>query len=165
MATSFITYTKRGVAESSNLLATVAGHIENVLVEADNGIDNGSFISLGDFVSGDVWKAKAPAAGEDIYLVLSVPLIYEDYTSKMQEESNFFNGKGEVARAYQLFKRDKFALSAECFAANAEPAVGKYLTFSGFKAGVAASAPQSGPVMKIYDVATNGNFRVVVESL
>ena len=161
MATNFLNYVKHGVAESSDLLATTAGHIENVLVEEANGIDNGSFVTLG----ADVWKAAAPTAGATVYLVLTPPSIYEDYTRKMQDESNFFNGKNEIARAYQLFKRDKFALSDECFAANAEPAVGKYLTITGFKAGVAASAPNSGLVAKIYDQATNGNWRIVVEDI
>ena len=56
-------------------------------------------------------------------LVLSVPLIYEEYTTRMQEESNFYNAKGDLLRVYQLYVGDVFTLSAEGF--DGTPEVGK----------------------------------------
>lgn len=168
MATGFTKYwaksEKHGVAEVSDMLATTAGHIENVRVAED--IDNGSFVSLDTFEAGDVWKAKKPATAEAIYLIASSEDIHEDFSPKARAVENFYNEKGDVARAYQLFARDKFALSKEAFADGASPAVGKYLDFSkGYKAAIAAEAPAAGPVAKIYDVAPTGVFRVVVEKI
>lgn len=168
MATGFTKYwakpEKHGVAEVSDMLATTAGHIENVRVSED--VDDGSFVSIDAFEAGDVWTAKKPATAEAIYLIASSEDIYEDFSAKARSVENFYNAKGDVARGYQLFARDKFALSKEAFADGAEPAVGKYLDFSkGYKAAIAAEAPIAGPVAKIYDVASNGNYRVVVEKI
>lgn len=168
MATGFTRYwaepEKHGVAEVSDMLATTAGHIENVRAAED--IDNGSFISIAGFEAGDVWTMKKPVTTEAIYLVASSEDTKEDFFPKARAVENFYNAKGEVVRAYQLFARDKFALSKEAFADGAEPAVGKYLDFSkGYKAAIAAEAPTAGPVAKIYDIATNGRFRIVVEKI
>lgn len=166
MATNILNYVKHGVAESSDLLASFGGsHLLNGI--ADVNIDNGSFCTVGDFVegSGDAWKIEKPATTGELFLVLSSPLIYEDFTQQAQEESNFFNAANEPARLYQLKVRDKFALSKEAFADGAEPAVGKYLTFADYKAGVTDTKPESGHVLKIYDIATDGLYRVVVEAL
>lgn len=171
MATSIYKFTpKHGVAESSDLKATLAGHIFNMRAAED--IDNGSFAALGDFegttatsYGADVWAAKKPAKADKVFLILSSPLIYEEGTAQCQDEANFYNARGDVMRAYELVPYDKFALSAEAFAANSEPGVGKYLVINGaYKAGVAASAPEGQTfVAKIYDIAGNGNFRIIVE--
>lgn len=168
MATGFTKYwnkpEKHGVAEVSDMLATTAGHIENVRAAED--IDNGSFVSIDAFEAGDVWTMKKPVPAEGIYLVASVEDIYEDFSKMARAVENFYNAKGDVVRAYQLFARDKFTLSKEAFADGAEPAVGKYLDFTkGYKAALVAEAPAAGPVAKIYDVAPNGRFRVVVEKI
>ena len=49
----------------------------------------------------------------------------------MQEESNFYNGKGEVMRAYEIQDTDRFTLSTEAFNSDAELAVGKYVFVDG----------------------------------
>lgn len=175
MATNMISYPVHGVAESSDIKATHCGHIVNLLVDEDNGIDNGSFVTfdITDATNGaaavglgiDVLgKALAPAADEPVYLVLSMPMIYEDYTPKMLEEANFFNGKGEIARCYEIVKGDRFALSKECFTNPNDVEVGKYVGMggSGFKATVAASAGNGAFVGYIYDIAANGNYYVYV---
>ena len=134
MATNFINFTKHAVAGSSKLKATVAGHIYNIV--ADKNYDNGTLITKGDYVEPETYKAGAAptnfvgkivdvAANGNYYvevvtsgdalLILSDPLIYEDYTSQMQAESNFFNAKGDVMRAYELYAGDIFELSAEGF--------------------------------------------------
>ena len=85
----------------------------------------------------------------------------------MQEESNFYNGKGEVMRAYEIQDTDRFTLSTEAFASDAELAVGKYVFVdgTGFKltTGEKPSMTEYGFVGHIYEVAANGNYRIWVD--
>lgn len=134
MATNFLNFTKHAVAGSSRLKATTAGHIYDIV--ADKNYDNGTLITKGDYVENQTYKAGAAATvfeGKiidiaangnyyvevvtpgDALLILTSPLIYEDYTSQMTAESNFFNAKGDIMRAYELYKGDVFELSAEGF--------------------------------------------------
>jgi len=145
MATNFINFTKHAVAESTNLKATTVGNIWNIRAAAN--IDNGTIVKRGDYVAPEYYAEdaatdfegeiieKAPNGnfrvlvteiGELEGLVLSVPLIYEEYTTKMQEESNFFNAKDDLLRVYQLYVGDVFTVSAEAFTGT--PVVGKTLT-------------------------------------
>lgn len=144
MATNFINFVKHAVAGSSKLKATTAGHIYNILIEED--LDNGAIVAKGDYVSPEVYKAKdstgfsgvildKAANGNwyvevkepgDALLVLQVPLIYEEYTTAMQHESNFYNENGDIVRAYELYAGDVFELSAEGF--DGEPAKGSTVT-------------------------------------
>lgn len=176
MATNMINYVKHGVAESSKIKATECGHIINLLVDEDNGIDNGSFVSfdIADanighvVVAGDIdvlGKTKVPAKEDEVYLVLSVPMIYEDYTPKMREEANFYNGKGEIARCYEIVKGDCFGLSQECFSNPESVGIGKYISIdgTGHKAVVSDDVPtDTAFVGYIYARAANGNWYVYV---
>ena len=85
----------------------------------------------------------------------------------MQEESNFYNGKGEVMRAYEIQDTDRFTLSTEAFNSDAELAVGKYVFVDGtdFKltTGDKPSMTEYGFVGHIYEVAANGNYRIWVD--
>ena len=145
MATSFMNFDKKyAVCGSSKLKATTAGHIYNILV-ADAILENGAVIGKGALAEGalDVYtQAAAPAgfagkvlsqaANGNYYvevtdaagavLVLQVPMIYEDYVTRMTHESNFYNVKDDVVRAYELHNGDIFELSAEGFTAT--PSVG-----------------------------------------
>ena len=143
MATSFINFdNKHAVAESTNLKATIVGNIWNI--KATNDIDNGCIVKRGDYVAPEYYaeaaateftgkiiekaangnfRVEVTAVGELEGLVLSVPLIYEEYTTRMQEESNFYNAKGDLLRVYQLYVGDVFTLSAEGF--DGKPEVGK----------------------------------------
>ena len=143
MATSFINFdNKHAVAESTNLKATIVGNIWNI--KATNDIDNGCIVKRGDYVAPEYYaeaaateftgkiiekaangnfRVEVTAVGELEGLVLSVPLIYEEYTTRMQEESNFYNAKGDLLRVYQLYVGDVFTLSAEVF--DGTPEVGK----------------------------------------
>lgn len=133
-----LTYAKHAVAGSSKLKATTAGHIYNIKIEED--LDNGSIVAKGDYVNAEVYKAKDSTGFEgkilekaangnwyvevvepgDALLLLNVPLIYEEYNTAMQHESNFYNANGDIVRAYELYKGDIFELSAEGF--DGEPA-------------------------------------------
>ena len=151
MATSFIDFsTKHAVAESTKLKATQIGNIWNI--EAKDAIDNGCIVKKGKYLRPEVYqedtattfagkiiekaangayRVEVTAIGEGEGLVLSVPLIYEEYTTKMQEESNFFNAKGDILRVYELYVGDVFTLSADGF--DGVPEVNKTVSVSNKK--------------------------------
>lgn len=130
MAEKFISYERHGVVEVSALLATNYGaHINNFI--ADEDIDNGSVVKMGEFVETDYYKAEVPAIGDEVFLIATEPKIYSDYTKKMQEESNFFNGAGELMQGDDMVRHDRFALSVEAFAEDAAPAIGQYVGVDG----------------------------------
>ena len=165
MAEKFISYTKHGVVEVSSLAATHGGaHIMNAVAEVD--VDNGSVAKLGDFVESDYYKAAIPAVTDAVLLVATEPKIYSEYTKKMQDESNFYNGKGEIMQLDDMIRFDRFALSAEAFADTAEPAVGQYVgvTGNGYKlTTLGTEAPTGrGFIGYINEIATNGNYRILV---
>ena len=151
MATSFINFdTKHAVAESTKLKATQIGNIWNI--EAKEDIDNGTIVKKGKYLRPEVYqedtattfagkiiekaangayRVEVTAIGNGEGLVLSVPLIYEEYTTKMQEESNFFNAKGDILRVYELYVGDVFTLSADGF--DGVPEVNKTVSVSNKK--------------------------------
>lgn len=136
MSTSFLNFSKKyAVAGSSKLKATDVGHIFNIVAVSDI-LENGTIIGKGDYVKPETYKeADAPATFEAVVLdtaangnyyvevkvpagallVLQVPLIYENYTTRMQFESNFYNVKDDIVRSYELYENDIFELSAEGF--------------------------------------------------
>ena len=158
MATSFINFdTKHTVAESTKLAATYGGaNIYNIKVTAN--VDNGAIVGLGDYIAPEYYAEKAASAtfagkiiekaangsyrvqvtavGAGDCLLLNVPLIYEEYTTKMQEESNYFNAKDDIVRAYELRVGDVFTLSVEGF--DGTPVVGKTVSVASKKLKVAA---------------------------
>ena len=156
MATSFINFdTKHAVAESTKLKATQIGNIWNI--EAKDAIDNGRIVKKGKYLRPEVYqedtattfagkiiekaangayRVEVTAIGDGEGLVLSVPLIYEEYTTKMQEESNFFNAKGDILRVYELYVGDVFTLSADGF--DGVPEVNKTVSVSDKKVKVGA---------------------------
>ena len=165
MAEKFITYTKHGVVETSSLVATHGGaHIMNVVADVD--VDNGSVCKLGEFVESDYYKAEIPAVEDAIMLIATEPKIYAEYTKKMQEESNFYNGKGEIMQADDIVRLDRFALSEEAFDGAAAPAIGQYVGVSGtgYKLTTLGEEMPAGRgfVGYINEIATNGNYRVLV---
>lgn len=148
MATNFLNFKKHAVAGSSKLKATTAGHIYNIQV-ADAELDNGTIVKRGALVEGtmDVYAQAAAsanfkglvlgqAANGNYYvevtaadgdlLVLQVPMIYEEYTTRMQHESNFYNVQHDVVRAYELYIGDIFELSLEGF--DTAPSIGAVVT-------------------------------------
>lgn len=165
MAEKFITYTEHGVVEVSSLAATHGGaHIMNAIAEVD--VDNGSVAKLGDYVEFDYYNAEIPAVEDAVLLVATEPKIYSDYTKKMQEESNFYNGKGEIMQLDDMIRFDRFALSAKAFDEAAEPAVGQYVgvTGTGYKLTTLGTEMPTdrGFIGYINDVAANGHYRVLV---
>lgn len=151
MATNFLDFSKKhAVCGSTFLQATYGGaHIFNILIEED--LDNGSVVAKSDYVKPEVYKAKDSTgfAGKivdvasngnfyvevedpgDAILLLQVPMIYEEYTTAMQHESNFYNANGDIVRGYQLCRGDVFELSKEGFEGN--PEKGKSVTVNAKK--------------------------------
>ncbi len=170
MASKFDTfnYGGHGVAESTLMGATFGGfHFYNMIADVD--IDNGSVMVLKpeNYVEGDLFKAEAPKITDKIVLALTAPKIYAEYTKKMQEEDNFYNGAGEAIRAYEVFETDRFALSADAFDKDAVPAVGKYVVVKdgSYKLTVVDDEPAGthGFVGLILKQANNGNYVIFVK--
>lgn len=154
MATGFINFTKHAVAGSSKLKATICGHIYNI--KATNDIDNGCIVGKGAYQAPEYYAEAAAGtfagtiieqaangnwyvevtSATNCYLVLTVPLIYEQYTTFMQDESNFYNAKGDLMRCYELVPGDIFELSAEGF--DGTPVKGKTVSVSSKKVKVSA---------------------------
>lgn len=148
------------VAESSRLKATTAGHIYDLKMIANT--DNGTIVTIGDHVEGQVYKAATYAAGEKPYLVLTPPLAYNGKKS-WSDEKYFYNAEGEIARAYELNVDDIYTLSALAFTGT--PAVGKYV---GATYQVVDSAPESGFVGEIIEEVNYTNsvsYRIRVVAL
>ena len=148
------------VAESSRLKATGAGHIYDLEMIADT--DNGTIVALGAHVEGQLYKAKAFATGDKPYLVLTPPLAYNGKKA-WSDEKYFYNAKGEVARAYELYVDDMYTLSADAFTGT--PAVGKFVdaTYA-----IKDTAPASGFVGEIFEEVNYTNsvsYRVRVVKL
>lgn len=142
MATNYTKFVKNAekhaVVGSSKLKATIAGHIFNIQIEED--LDNGSLVAKGDYVKPEVYKAKDSTGFEgvivdkaangnwyvevtnpgDALLLIQVPMIYEEFTTAMKHESNFYNETGDIVRAYELYTGDIFELSAEGFTGTPE---------------------------------------------
>lgn len=133
MATNFLNFkNKHAVVGTSELLSTIGGsHIRNIEATAD--IDNGCIVGCGEYLRPDV-QAEAVAgtfagtiidktangnwlidveSAENCWLVAQVPMIYEEYTTQCQHESNFYNAQGDIMRCMELLKYDRFEVSAE----------------------------------------------------
>ena len=148
------------VAESSRLKATTAGHIYDLKVAKDT--DNGTIVSVGAHVEGQVFAAKDYVAGDKPYLVLTPPIAYNGRKAN-SDEKYFYNAKDEIARAYELNVDDIFTVSAKAF--DGTPAVGKYVDA---KYTVAEAAGESGFVGLITEEVNYTNsvsYRIRVVSI
>ena len=148
------------VAESSRLKATGAGHIYDLEMIEDT--DNGTIVALGAHVEGQLYKAKTFAEGDKPYFILTPPLAYNG-KKVWSDEKYFYNAKGEIARAYELYVDDMFTVSEDAFTGT--PVVGKFVdaTYT-----VAEAAPESGFVGEIIEEVNYTNsvsYRIRVVAL
>lgn len=138
MATNFMNFVKHAVAGSSKLKATICGHIYNIQAAAD--IDNGCIVGKGAYIAPEYYAETAAGdfsgtiieqaangnwyveveSADNAHLVLTVPLVYENFTTQMGHESNFYNAKDDLMRCYELVPGDIFELSAEGFTGTPE---------------------------------------------
>ena len=147
------------VAESSRLTATGAGHIYDLEMIADT--DNGTIVAVGAHVEGQVFKAEAYAAGKKPYLVLTTPLAYNGRRGQ-SDEKYFYNAKGDIARAYELYVGDIYTVSANAFTGT--PAVGKFVDATHTVAETAGSN-YAGEIIEEVHYTNSVSYRIRVINL
>ena len=150
------------VAESSRLKATTAGHIYDLEMIADT--DNGSIVAIGAHVEGQVYKAKAYAAGDKPYFVLTPALAYNGKKSQ-SDEKYFYNATGEIARAYELYVDDIFTVSEDAFPASSTPTVGKYVDATYAIKDTKPSTGFVGEIIEVVNYTNSVSYRIRVVSL
>lgn len=154
---------KHVVAESTALQATRdARHIFNVKASAD--IDNGRLVNLDDmkYVENEYWTMVTPTAGKRVGLIISVAVGPDESPKKATYESNFYNGKDEIMRVYDLMSGDRFTISENGIDGGNAVKVGAYIVADGnnLKAQAAAPADSVAFVGEIIEkiVRTNGVY-------
>ena len=126
----FLNFSKKhAVCHSTLLKATNCGKIYNILKDS-----TGFSGTIVDVAANGNFYVEVTDPG-DAVLLIQVPLIYEEYTTAMQHESNFYNANGDIVRAYELYKGDVFELSKEGF--EGTPQKGKSVTINAKKVKVA----------------------------
>lgn len=150
------TAVKHAVVEIADLQATHGGHIFN-FVDTVNDYDNGALLAKGEMdpVNYEVYAAKVPTTSDEVMLVASVPTIPSARTAGERAEHNFYNKAGEIMRAYQLVKHDRFAVSAMLF--DKEPTVGQFAVVgANGKYKAVASASEEAFVAEVERIVTKG---------
>ena len=154
---------KHIVAESTNIQATYdAKHIFNVQASAD--IDNGRVVNLDDmvWVDNEYFTMVEPTATSRVGLVLSVPIGPDERPKAATYEHNFYNGKDEIMRVYDLLEGDKFTVSANGIDGGAAVQEGAYVVANGYNLTAQAAKPAAtvGFVGQIVEEIkrTNGTF-------
>lgn len=125
--------TKHIVVGTSKIKATNTGHIYDLVFNAD--VDNGVLAKVGEYTGNGFQERNATVAGakDKVVLIASVPLIYDQHTTEVQAEYNFYNTKGSVTRGYELVEDDVFAVSDYAFTTKVgeDLAVGNYVVCDG----------------------------------
>ena len=124
------------VVITNKMQATKAGNIESVKYYDGNGdaaaIDNGHVLTLNGLDTGEreIMVGNAPAAVTDeIVLVASPELIYDEQFKADGGLDDFQNEADRPARAYHLYRGDKFSVSDGAInaLANDTPVVGNFV--------------------------------------
>lgn len=134
---------------------------------ADIDIENGSFVAMGDLVDGErnIYKAKIPTAGDEVFLVANPAWDYDDSRTVNQNEDNYINKAGTPFRVYGLLaiNHDKFGVEdyGITVTAGSEIAVDDYVTVDGTTtkikdAGTTAPAATNGFVGKVVEIEDYG---------
>lgn len=171
MASVFEKFTNggRGTGESTLMLGTNnAAHFFNIVADVE--LDNGNVLAYPDptqWTANDTFKAVAPTAADEIVLHLTPVKLYEEYSKSFQHEDNYFLGIGEVGRAYEVKKGDRFSVSAADFDDEATPEVGKYVKVKDgtFKLDIAESDPSATNAFVGYILhqQSNGKYTIFVK--
>lgn len=158
---------KYGYAESSDLRATLAGHIHSVVHET-MALENGMLMKLGKMVKGkEMYGVELPAQGDKIVLILSALYAYDESTTLGQHEMFLRKECGEAARAYDIEANDRFAIADYMITPVGEKvAAGNLLvadTATGFYTEMSAEADTAayGFVAEIEDVIYKSNLTLV----
>jgi hypothetical protein len=141
---------KHATAYPNNVLAQKGGkHIYSVV--ADKDMDNGEILAVNKMTALDTFSAKESTdfAGEivmqmpngnylilvtnpgDACLVYTKPLGAYETPAVLKNENAFYNKQGDIVRAYELAKGDRFEVSAEGFTTTPSAAsIGKAVSVS-----------------------------------
>ena len=152
--------TEHVVAESSRLKATTGGHIYDLEMIADT--DNGTIVAVGAHVEGQLFQAKEYAAGDKPYLVLTTPIAYNGKKA-WSDEKYFYNAKGEIARAYELYVDDIYTISEDAF--EGTPSVGKFVDATHTVADEAGATGYVGQIIEEVNYTNSVSYRVRVVKL
>lgn len=108
--------TVHGIAESSNLKATVVGNIYDVLVRDSEDepieFDNGVAVKVGEYTGNGLQERYATIAGAEdkIALVATPPLVKDAFTKAQGDETRFFHKAGKLGKAYEVVEDDIFGI-------------------------------------------------------
>lgn len=160
--------TKYGYAESSDIKATVAGHIFDIKNDT-LAIENGTLWKLGEMSQADeIYAVTKAAKGDKVVLALSALYSYDTSTTLGQHEMYLRKEAGETARAYELVEHDRYAVADYMIKAVGDSvAVGNYVVVSDAEDAtyqeVASSEDVStyGFVAKIVGTKVNSNLTIV----
>lgn len=162
--------TKFGYAESSNIKATKAGHIFDVIQEGA-ALENGMLKKLGELDEILEVRNVTNAANKDkVVLILSALVGYDNSTTANAQEWYYRKEEGEVARAYEVVEEDRFAIADYMVTALGEtPAVGNTVVLNpadGFYKEIAATADATtagsyGFMARIEGVEVKGELTLV----
>ena len=156
---------KHVVAESTNLQATYdAKHIFNVRAAAN--IDNGKLVNLDDmaWVDNEYFTMVEPTATSRVGLILSVPIGPDERPKAATYEYNFYNGKDEIMRVYDLLIGDKFTVSANGITPISGTALakGQYIVADGYDLKAQAAKPANvgfyGEIVDVINRGANGLY-------
>jgi len=103
----------------------------------DKDIENGSLVAMGDLVDGErnIYKAKIPTAGDEVFLVANPAWSYDDSRVVNQNEDKYINKADTPFRVYGLLaiNHDKFGVEDYGITVDdgSEVEVGDYVTVDG----------------------------------
>lgn len=139
MVNAFLKATEKHIiAESTNLSATNYGrHIFNVKASED--IDNGKVVDIDKmkYEKNEYYTMVEPTETSRVGLILSVAVGADERPLAATYESNFYNGKDEIMRVYELAAGDRFTVSADGFTGT--PKVGAIVEADGYDLKIADS--------------------------
>lgn len=102
---------KYGYAETSDLRATLAGHIHSV-VNDGMALENGFLMKLGELKkANEIYEVTLPTAKDKVVLIHSALTAYDTSSTLGQHEMYLRKEAGEAARAYELEPRDRYAIA------------------------------------------------------
>ena len=148
------------VCESSRLTSTISGHIYDLKCNKD--LDNGTIVSVGEHVEGQVFSTKDYVAGDKAYLLLTPPFAYNG-KRMWSDEKYFYNAKDEIARAYELHVDDIYTISSDAF--DGTPAVGKYVDAKYTVADAAGESGFVGLITEEVNYTNSVSYRIRVISI
>lgn len=117
---------------------------------ADTAIENGHFVVVGDYISGeqDVRVATTPTASTALSKIAVIGAPEVDKTASYNTADEFINAAGVAARAYRLVTNDQFAVTADALDAQATIEVGNIVEL------------QASTKAKVVKTATSGSTTI-----